>query len=87
MMMRDWNQVLVLISLLVGVVSSHRRDVAARRGFTPQAIEDMKARSLYGRQVEAPEKRYYTNDTKSESDSTCSWHRPSSYIIITNAHG
>lgn len=76
MMIRYWNQVLLFISLLVGVVLSHRRDVAARRGFTPQAIEEMKARSLYGRQVEAPEKRYYTNDTKSELESTCSWHRP-----------
>jgi len=67
-MSRHWIQVCILLALLVGVVSSHRPDVAARRGFTPQAIEEMKARSLYGRQVEAPEKRYYTNDTKSESN-------------------
>ncbi|KEF59349.1 carboxypeptidase D [Exophiala aquamarina CBS 119918] len=63
-MLRHWNQGCIFVAFLVGVVSSHRRDVAARRGFTPQAIEEMKARSLHGRRVEAPEKRYYTNDTK-----------------------
>lgn len=65
-MMGRWSQALAICALVVGVASSHRPDVAARRGFTPQAMEEMRARSLYGRQVEAPKRRYYTNDTKSE---------------------
>lgn len=82
-MMQHWSQALILVGLVVGVVSSHRPDVAARRGFTPQAMEAMKARSLYGRQVEAPEKRYYTNDTKSESESVSA---SGSIIVLTVAH-
>lgn len=81
-MLRLWSQVCVIVGLMVGAVSSHSRDVAARRGFTPQAIEEMKARSLYGRQVEAPEKRYYTNDTKGKSNSA--W--PCHPLLLSDHH-
>lgn len=60
-------EILLLLScsFLAGV-SGHSRDVAQRRGFTPQAIEAMQARNLLGRDTTAAEPRYYTNDTKSK---------------------
>jgi hypothetical protein len=66
MRLQHLDEVLLLCSLLLGVVSA-RRDVAHRRGFTPQAMEEMRARSLLGRETAAASERlYYTNKTKSK---------------------
>lgn len=77
-----WKQLLLTGSLLLAVALSHRRDVAHRRGFTLQALEDMRARSLYGRDTPADEKRYYTNDTKREYQQH-SWQFPCRRHILT----
>ncbi len=66
MTLQHLDRVLLLCSLLLGIVSA-RRDVAHRRGFTPQAMEEMRARSLLGRETAAASERlYYTNKTKSK---------------------
>ena len=66
MRLQHLDKVLLLCSLLLAVVPA-RRDVANRRGFTPQAMEEMRARSLLGRATAAASERlYYTNKTKSK---------------------
>ena len=76
-MFRRWQKLLLIGSILLAVVSGHRRDVAQRRGFHPQALEDMRARSLYGRDTPVAQRQYYTNATKSQSGAKFS----SSYIL------
>ncbi|KIX02462.1 uncharacterized protein Z518_08403 [Rhinocladiella mackenziei CBS 650.93] len=63
-MFQQWTNILLFGSFLLATVSGRHRDVAQRRGFTPQALEDLRARSLYGRTTPPSERQYYTNDTK-----------------------
>ena len=68
-MFQHWDKVLFVGSILLAAVSGSRRDVAQRRGFHPQALEDMRARSLLGRDTQPAQRQYYSNATKSQSKS------------------
>ncbi|KIW47916.1 uncharacterized protein PV06_00565 [Exophiala oligosperma] len=58
------NHLLLLCGCLL-VLGSARRDVAHRRGFTPQGMAEMRARALLGRDTTATnDPLYYTNKTK-----------------------
>ena len=61
-----WNPLLLLTWSVISGVDGHRGDIAQRRGFTPQAMDARNARPLHRRAPAAPERRYYTNDTKSK---------------------
>ncbi|KIW85389.1 hypothetical protein Z517_00779 [Fonsecaea pedrosoi CBS 271.37] len=64
MLFNRWDVLLVVGSFLLSAASGHRRDVSQNRGFTPRALEDMRAMSLYGRDTPVADRQYYTNATK-----------------------
>ena len=65
------NSLLLICGCLLGVGLA-RRDVAHRRGFTSQGMEEMRARALLGRDATAKaDPLYYTNNTKSEIPMSC----------------
>lgn len=91
MMSKHWEKVLIVASILFGLSTASSRDVARRRGFTPQAMTEMRARSLMERATHASDLLYYTNQTKGESsdstgrpchvDSTCLRWAPPEYFV------
>ncbi|KAK4938528.1 hypothetical protein LTR10_021060 [Elasticomyces elasticus] len=66
MMFKHWEKLLLVASVLLGLSAGSKRDVARRRGFTPQAIEEMRARSLIMERATSntSDLLYYTNKTK-----------------------
>lgn len=68
MMFKHWGKLLLVASVLLGLSAGSRRDVANRRGFTPQAMEEMRARSLIMERATSntSDLLYYTNKTKGE---------------------